>query len=204
MSHETLPPIPEKSAFMCHHNFYPKSKIDLKDLEIETLLTKQQNYDDIVSKHSTAIRLTLLEEMTAGADPNLPLVTNKPYPLPLKYYMFVKEEIKKFIRSMTNRSMSPYAAPIIVLPRKCKLVAPLAEMKRLVIDYHQLSKKISKVQTIQAKSKGSLALIDHIWSKLKDVKYFPLLDICSGYHHFSIHPDSRPKAAFTCPYRKFQ
>ena len=33
-SHGPLPPMPRKSAFIFHHNFYPKSKIDLKDAEI--------------------------------------------------------------------------------------------------------------------------------------------------------------------------
>ena len=30
ISHEKLPPMPEKSAFMLHHNFYPKPKNRLK------------------------------------------------------------------------------------------------------------------------------------------------------------------------------
>ena len=51
---EKLLPVPEKSAFMLHHNFYPKPKIDLKDAEIsqetrQKLLTLQQNYENIVS-----------------------------------------------------------------------------------------------------------------------------------------------------------
>ena len=65
------------------------------------------------------------------------------------------------------------------------------------------------VQTTQVKSKGTLAMvetakIDHMWSKLTGTKYFSILDIWSGYHHISIHPDSRPKTTFTCPHRKFQ
>ena len=77
ISHEKLPPMPEKSAFMFHHNFYPKPKVDLKDAEIsketrQKLQTLQQNYDDIVSKHSSDIRLTHLEEMTIDTDLNLP------------------------------------------------------------------------------------------------------------------------------------
>ena len=105
--------------------------------------------------------------------------------------------------------MSPYAAPIIVVPRKSKSGAPLEETKRLVIDYHELNKQIPKVQTTQAKSIGSLTLketakTDHIWSKLKGAKYSSIHDIHSKDHHISIHPDSRPKTAFTCPYRKFQ
>ena len=62
---------------------------------------------------------------------------------------------------------------------------------------------------MQGKSNSILALIetakiDHIRSKLKDEKYFSILDICSGYHHISIHPDSGPKTKFICPYRKSQ
>ena len=83
------------------------------------------------------------------------------------------------------------------------------ETKWLVIDYWKLNKWIPKVQTTQAKFKGRLALIetakiDHIWWWLWGTKYFSILDIHSAYHHISIHPDSRPKTAFTCPYGKFQ
>ena len=41
--------------------------------------------------------------------------------------------------------MGPYATPLIVVPRKCKPGAPLAETKRLVIDYHKINKQIAKV-----------------------------------------------------------
>ena len=103
----------------------------------------------------------------------------------------------------------PYVAPIIVVPRKSKSGIPLAETKILIIDYRELNKQISKVQTTQEKSKGSLALIetakiDHIWSKLRGAKYFSILDIHLGFHHISIHPDSSPKTAFICPYGKCQ
>ena len=54
--------------------------------------------------------------------------------------------------------------------QKSKPGVPLAETKRLLLDYH----------------------IDHIWSKLKSAKYFSILYINSGYH-ISIHPDSRLK-----------
>ena len=61
----------------------------------------------------------------------------------------------------------------------------------------------------QVKSKDSLALIetakiDHIWLKLKGTKYFSIPKIQSGYHHISIHPDSRLKTAFTSSYGKFK
>ena len=59
------------------------------------------------------------------------------------------------------------------------------------------------------KFKGSILLIetakiDHIWVKLKGAQYFSCLNIRSGYHHISIHPGSKAKTAFICPYDKFQ
>ena len=54
----------------------------------------QQDYDDIVSKHSSDIRHTHLEEMTIDTNLNLIPFVSKPYPLPLKQHIFVKEEIE--------------------------------------------------------------------------------------------------------------
>ena len=86
---------------------------------------------------------------------------SKPCPLPLKYHEFVKEEIENLLEAgLIERSMNPYAAPIIVVQRKSKQGALLAETKRLVIDYHELNKQIRKVQPTQIKSKGTLALIE--------------------------------------------
>ena len=146
---------------MFHHNFYPKPKLDLKDADIsketrQKVLILQHNYDDIVSKHSSDIRLTHLEEMKIDTNPNVPPVASKPYPLPLKHHKFMKEEIKKFIRSRTNRKINEsLCITHYRSPRKSKPVAPLAKTKRLVIDYHGLYKQIPKVQTTQAKSKDS-------------------------------------------------
>ena len=99
ISHEKLLTMPKKSAFMFHHSFYPKPKIDLEGATIpqetqKKLETLKQDYDNVISEHGSGIGLTHLEEMRLETDPELPLVTRTPYPLPLKYHSFVKEEIK--------------------------------------------------------------------------------------------------------------
>ena len=67
ISHDKLPPMPEKSAFMFQHSFYPKPKIDLRNAEISQETRQKllvlQDYDDIVSKHSSDIGFTHLEKM---------------------------------------------------------------------------------------------------------------------------------------------
>ena len=196
------PPMPEKSAFTFHHNFYPKPKVKLKDGIIsdetkEKLQVLKQNYNHIVSQHNSNIGLIHLEEMVIETNPELPPIVSAVL-LPLKHNKFIKEEIENLLEArIIKRSMSPYGIPVIAVQRKCKSDAPLTETKRLVIDYQELDKQIPKIQMTQAKSKGSLALIkmakkDHIWSRLKGEKYFTILDIRSGYH-ISIHPDSKPK-----------
>ena len=42
--HNILPPMPEKSAFMFHNNFYPQPKVDLEDADI-TQETRQKLLD---------------------------------------------------------------------------------------------------------------------------------------------------------------
>ena len=110
---------------------------------------------------------------------------------------------------LIERSLSPYATPIIVVPHKTPPGSSLTETKRLVTNYCELNKQLPKVQTVQAKSKGSTELIetaktDHIWVKLKGAQYFSSFSISSRYHHISIHPESRPKTVFLCLYGKFQ
>ena len=49
-----------------------------------------------------------------------------------------------------------------------------------------------------------MAKIGHILCRLKGTRYFTILDIRSGYHQSSIHPDSRPKNSFYLSIHKFQ
>ena len=73
--------------------------------------------------------------MTIETDPELTPVTSKPYPLPLKQHKFIKEEIDNLLEvGLINKLISLYPTPIIVVPRKSKPGAPLAQTKRLAID----------------------------------------------------------------------
>ena len=136
----TVPIVPENSALMTNEKFYPKPQVPLEDAETSTQ-TKQKfeqllrRYDDIISKHSLDIGRTPLETMTIDVKPSSKPAASKPYNTTLKNQE-LKQELKALLDSgVIERSMSPYAAPIIVVNQKCKLGAPLKEQKRLVIDY---------------------------------------------------------------------
>ena len=77
--------------------------------------------------------------MTIESNPELPPVASKSYPLPLiinTYIINFKGGNYKFaIGQINQKKMCPCDTPIIVVPRKSKPGAPLAETKKLVIDY---------------------------------------------------------------------
>ena len=185
---ETLTLIPLNSSFMFNKDFYPKPRITLLDEELSNESKQQWNdllevFSDIISKDSMDISLTHLEEMVLPTEPGAAPVASKPYDLPLKHHKFVKEELMNLVvAGLIERSLSPYAAPIIVVPHKAPPGSSLTKTKRLVIDYCEFNKQLSKVQTAQAKSKGSIALIetakiDHTGAKLKGTKFFSSLNI---------------------------
>ena len=165
-----------------------------------------------MSHSSTDIGLVTLEGVPIETPPDALPIASKPYPLALKHHQFVKEELQKLLLAgLIEQSMSPYASPVLVVNKKSQHPsAELSDMRRLVIDYHVLNRLAPTVQTTQAKSKGTLALvhtpnIDQIWAKLKNAKYFSTLDTRSGFHHMPIKKEDRYKTAFVVDsYGKFQ
>ena len=126
-----------------------------------------------MSKSSSDIGLTHFKEMVLHMKLGSFPVVSKPYSLPLKHHKFVKEELNNLLEAgLIEWSLSPYAAPIMVVPHKVPAGSSLTETKRLVIDNQELNKQLPKVQMVQAKAKSTIALIemakiDYIWAKLK-------------------------------------
>ena len=124
--------------------------------------------------------------MVLPTEPRATPVASKPYDLFLKHHKFVKKELTKFLEAgLIERSLSPYAALVIVVPHKTPPRSSLIETKGLVIDYCEVNKQLPKVQTVQAKPKGIIvfietAKIDPIWVKLKGARYFSSPNIKLG------------------------
>ena len=209
-----VPQMPENSVFMMNDKFYPKPMVQLANAEIaketkekfDRLLTE---FDNIVLKHSSNISKTPLETMTIDIKPGLVPAASRPYETLLKNQEFLRQELKALLESgVIERSMSPYAAPIIIVNRKCKPGAPLKKQKCLVIDYRKLNRQLLMAETAQNKSKGLLTLIpapkiEHIWHKLRSAKYLSAIDLRSGYHHIPIAEKDCYKSAFVCKYGNF-
>ena len=116
---------------------------------------------------------------TGTSDP----VSQKPYPIAIKHYEWVKDEIEKsLVAKVICTSCCSWSAPIIVEPKgdggKC-----------LVIDYRALNKGTRKFTCPMPK-------VEDIFSKLNRATYFTTLDLHAGYHHILLDKPSIPKTAF--------
>ena len=124
---------------------------------------------------------------TSTSDP----VSQKPYPIAMKHYQWVKEEIKKLLATKAIcTSCSSWSAPIIVVPKG-------NGGKHLVIDYRAFNK-------VTRKFTWPMPKVEDIFSKLNGATYFTTLDLRAGYHHILLDKPSIPKTVFNSPFRKFE
>ena len=124
---------------------------------------------------------------TGTTDP----VSQKPYPIAMKHYEWVKDEIEKLLASKVVRtSHSSWSAPIIVIPKG-------DGGKHLVIDYRALNK-------VTRKFTWPIPKVEDMFSKLNGATYFTTLDLHAGYHHIPLDKLSIPKTAFNLPFGKYE
>ena len=103
-----------------HHKLKPGIQSQLDALLKE--------YESQFAKDETSIGTMPLMEMTIDTG-NSDLIPQKPYPIAMKNYQWVKEEIEKLLTiKVIHSSMSSWSAPIIVVPKG-------DGGKRLVINY---------------------------------------------------------------------
>ena len=147
-------------------------------------------FKDQFTKDEMTIGTTLPTQMSINTEDSDP-VSQKPYPVAMKHYNWVKEEINKLLEAgVIRNSHSSWSTPIIVVPKgdggKC-----------LVIDYRALNKVTRKFVWLMSK-------VEDIFSQLNGAKYFSTLDLRAGYHHIRLTTDSIPKTAFTLLFGKYE
>ena len=129
-----------------------------------------------------SIGTTPLMEMTIDTGISDP-VSQKPYPIAMKNYQWVKKEIEKLLTArIICSSRSRWSVPIIVVPKD-------DGGKQLVIDYYALNK-------VTRKFMWPMSEIEDISSKLNGEKYFSILDLQDGYHHIPLDRSSITKTVF--------
>ena len=136
-----------------------KSSIESK---LDTLL---KEYASWFVKDQTSIGMTPVTEMMIDTGTSEP-ISQKPYPIAIKNYQWVKDKIEKLLTAkLIHSSISSWSAPIIVVPKG-------DGGKLLVTDYCALNK-------VTRKFTWPMPKIEDIFSKLNGAKYFSYLGLTS-------------------------
>ena len=122
-SWEEIQEVIESDFLISPGDIYPSRKVKLQDAEVsdETLQKFESLCEDqheAFSKNNQDIGKTQLIEMEIDTGSSVPLAQS-PYTLPLKHYDWVRKEIETLEKAgVIERSLSPWASPVIVVPKK--------------------------------------------------------------------------------------
>ena len=152
---------------------YRNRRMELEDAEIceKTRVYFAQlcdEYDDVFSKNNQDIGKTTLIEMEIDTRDSLP-AAQSPYTLPLKEYEWVRKQIEMLQKAgVIVKSLSPWASPVIVVPKKSTPDEP--PHRRLVIDYRKINSLQQQIKRAD-KTTGCLSLypllkIDEMFANL--------------------------------------
>ena len=209
--HKTLPEIPHDTAFLWSPADVPgPHKVQLQDKDITTDIRQKfeelcDEYGEAFSKNEDIGRTKLVKMDIDTGD--IPPVSSRPYTLPLKHYEWVQREIESLEwAGVITKSMSKWASPIVVVPKKSAPGEP--PKRRLCVDSRKVNELQQEVITA-GKTKGQISIhplpkIDEMYVKLKGAKVFSTIDLRSGYHHIALGKSSRAKTTFVTPFGKYE
>ena len=191
-------------------DIYPSRKVELKDAEVskETLHRFEklcEDQKDAFSKNNRDIGRTQWIEMEIDTGGSVPLAQS-PYTLPLKHYNWVRKEIETLEKAgIIERSLSPWASPVIVVPKKSAPDEP--PRRRLCVDYRRVNALQQEVKHTD-KTTGCLTLyllpkIDEMFAKFGGARVFSTIDLRSAYYHIGLTRESQAKSAFVVPMGKW-
>ena len=128
-----------------------------------------EEYGEAFSKHNEDIGRAKLVKMDIDTGDSPP-ISSRPYTLPLKHYEWVQREIESLEwAKVIKKSMSNWASPIVVVPKKSAPGEPLK--RRLCIDFRKVNELQQEVLA-EGKKRGQISLhplpkIDEMYAKAR-------------------------------------
>ena len=111
--------------------------------------------------------------------------------IPPAHFEEVKKHVEKLVEAgIVRESTSPWAAPIVIVQKRCKSI-------RLVTDYRLLNK-------VTRRDSFPLPRISDCLDALGGAKIFSTLDLTSGYYQVGVRPEDMEKTAFTTPFGLYE
>lgn len=189
-----LPPISELDAYELHrmevaNDIWMAALVTVEppDKESETPAPPNiqkilHEFDDVFAE-PTALPPCRQYDHSINLEPGAPPINARPY----RYSPAQKDEIEKQVHDMLQsgvivHSMSPYAAPVLLVKRK-------DGSWRFCIDFRRLNK-------ITVKNKFPLPVVDELLDELDGVACFSKIDLRTGYHQIRMREEDEGKTAF--------
>ena len=159
--------------------------VELKDQSISEdtrrkLEEMKEQYPKVFSLSNEDIGCTQLVTMDVDTGDSPPIY-QKLYTLPLKHYNWVQQEIETLEHAgVIRKSISPWASPIVVVPKKSTPGKP--PCRRMCIDFRKLNDLQPEVCHADSQTGGNISLVplpktDEMYGRLKGAKYFTTLDL---------------------------
>ena len=178
-------------------------------------------YSDIFSKDQYDISTPThppIEVPTEG-----PPCISAPYTIPLKFRPWADNTINKLLEAgMIQQTMSTWASPVIIVPKKGLEVPkdpgiPLTVTAklRLVCDYRKLNKKLpadfwsydkdgQRIDNHGINAPYPLPCIDEMLASMRGRKFLMTLDCTGAFHGLRLSPDAAKKSAIITHLGKFK
>ena len=149
----------------------------------------KEDYPEVFSLNNQDIGHTQLVTMHVNTGDSPP-ICQKPYTLPLKHYSWVQQEIETLEQAgIIKKSLSPWASPIIVVPKKSGPGEP--PRWRMCVDFRKINDLQPQVRRVDSATSGNISLvllpkIDKMYAVLHGAKIFTILDLRSSYYHINL------------------
>ena len=136
----------------------PRVKPKLKDADITQEWRQKfdnlfKEYEKVFSKDSADIGKTPIIQMEIDTGDNPP-VSQRPYSLALRHVEWVRQELEALEKEgVITRSVSPWASPILIVPKKSAPGEP--PKRRMCVDYRALNSLLPPVTKTNSKAKRS-------------------------------------------------
>lgn len=171
------------------------TELHLREDEGTSLDSEQRNqFNLLLSKNhilfSPNIEATPFAEHTIKLLDDVP-TSVPPYRMPDTKKKILRQELDQLLdNGIIEECESPYAAPVVLVPKKDGGV-------RLCVDYQRLN-------AITQADKYPLPRLDDLLHSAKRTKYMTTLDLKSGYHQVAVRPSDKDKTTFITPFGTFR
>ena len=159
----------------------------------------KEDYPEVFSLNNQDIGHTQLVTMHVDTGDSPP-ICQKPYTLPLKHYSWVQQEIETLEQAgIMKKSLSPWASPIVVVPKKSGPGEP--PRWRMCVDFRKINDLQPQVRRVDSATSGNISLvplpkINEMYAVLHSAKIFTTLDLRSSYYHINLDEESESKNCF--------